>query len=346
MKNNKIYRFLTSIRLAIILLVAIAVLCILCTLIPQNQSASVYVEKYGDFGASVIQFFGFHHVLSSFLMYVFGMLFAINLAACTWKRFRWAIACSKNKIRIDAWGSPLLHVGLCLILVGSVLSIGFGRQLYYEIPVGKTANVAGRSGVFELQVDDFAVDYYEDGISPRQYRSKVTVIAEKGGKKAATPLEIEVNAPAKYDGVTMIQQAYGWQTTVTLSTDKASRQVEIKDNEWVTLSGEGEDAISLGVAFYPDYAKVDGKPKLLSNQDKNPYILWVVAKGETPIASNVLALGESATILESLRMTFDGYDYYTGLQVKYDPGIPVIFGGFFLVCIGLMMRYIFVKKAA
>lgn len=341
MKNNKIYRFLTSVRLAIVLLIIIALLCVVCTLIPQNESKAFYLEKYGDFFTAIIQLFGFDHVLSSFWMYLSGMLFAVNLGLCTYGRFRWALLCSKEKLRLDAWGSPLLHVGLCLTLVGAFLSVGMGRQIYYEIPVGKTANVSGTSGVFELQVDDFTIEYYEDNISPKQYRSDITA---KGADGETVSLATQVNSPAKYDGVTIIQQAYGWQTRITLSNDNASRQVEIKDDEWVTLFGEGEDKVSLGIAFYPDYAEVDGMAQLVSNQDNNPHILWVVTKGEVPVASDVLALGESTIIFDTLGITFDGYDYYTGLQIKYDPGIPVIFVGFFLVCAGLMMRYVFARK--
>lgn len=341
MKNNKIYHFLTSIRLAIFLLVAIAVLCILCTLIPQNQTESVYIQQYGRLGAGVITLLGFNHVLSSFWMYLFGIFFAINLSLCTWKRFRWAIAMSKKKLRIDAWGSPLLHVGLCLILVGAAFSLSLGRQIYYEIPVGKSAKVSGTSGIFQLQVEDFTVEYYEDEITPRQYRSKIMVQREG---ETALPLEVEVNSPAKFDGVSILQQAYGWETTITLSTKQASRQVQIKDDEWITLFGEGEDTVSLGIAFYPDYAEVDGTAQLLSNKDNNPHLLWVVTKGGIPVASDVLALGESDTIFETLGITFDSYCYYTGLQIKHDPGIPIIFAGFFLVCAGLLMRYVFVKK--
>lgn len=341
MKNNKIYQFLTSIRLAITLLVGIAVLCVLCTLIPQNQAESVYIQQYGEAGAGIIKLLGVNHVLSSFWMYLFGIFFAINLCLCTWKRLRWAIAMSKKKFRIDAWGSPLLHVGLCVILVGAAFSLSLGRQIYYEIPVGESAKVAGASGIFQLQVEDFTLEYYEDDITPRQYRSRIMV--QKEGE-TGLPLEVEVNAPAKYDGVSILQQAYGWETTITLSTNLASRQLQIKDDEWITLFGEGEDAVSLGIAFYPDYAEVDGMAQLLSNKDNNPHVLWVVAKGGIPVASDVLALGESDTIYETLGITFDSYDYYTGLQIKYDPGIPIIFAGFFLVCAGLLLRFVFVKK--
>ena len=93
MKNNKIYRFLTSIRLAIALLIAIAILCILCTFIPQNQSETVYVQKYGEFMAAFIQRLGFDNILNSFWMYIVGMIFksfalhmeAFPMGGCSFK---------------------------------------------------------------------------------------------------------------------------------------------------------------------------------------------------------------------------------------------------------------------
>ena len=342
MKKNKIYRFLTSIRLAIILLVIIAILCVLCTLIPQNQSETAYIQQYGRGGASIIVLLGLDHVLTSVWMYISGILFGINLTLCTVGRFQWALASSKKKFRIDVWGSPLLHVGLCIILVGAALSVLSGRQLYYEIPIGETANIAGASGTFGLRADDFEIEYYEDGINPRQYRSSVTIQSKDG---ASIPMAVEVNAPIKYDGVSILQQDYGWEVTVTVSTAQNSKEMKIKGEEWIRLSGEGESAISLGIAFYPDYTEEDGVARLKSYQDNNPYIVWVLSKGDTPIDMGRVALGEKGVIQEPLAVSFDSYRYYTGLQAKYDPGIPVIFGGFFLVCLGLLIKYAFAKKA-
>lgn len=341
MRNNKIYRFLTSIRLAIVLLIILALLCAVYTIVPQNQSEQIYIEQYGAGGAKIIQLFGFHRVMNSFWMYLTSILFTINLVLCTHRRFRWAIVLSKQKIRWYAWGSPILHVGLCITLLGSIMSVSMGHQIYYEIPVGKTAKVSGKSGTFQLQVKDFAIEYYEDEVTPKQYISDMVMTAEDGTE---TVLVTKVNSPAKYDGLKIIQQAYGWETTVTLSSGTASQQVQIKDDQWVTLFGEGENAVSLGIAFYPDYAEVDGQAQLMSNRDNNPYLLYVLKEGDTPVASDVMALKETKPIMNGLDITFDGYDYYTGLQMKYDPGIPVIFGGFFLICLGLAMRYALKEK--
>lgn len=289
----------------------------------------------------MIQLFGFHRVMNSFWMYLVSILFAINLFLCTYRRFRWAMVLSREKIKWYAWGSPILHVGLCVTIVGSVMSVSMGHQIYYEIPVGRTANVSGKSGTFELMVEDFTIEYYEDEVTPKQYISDLHMTAQDG---TVTRMQTLVNAPAKYDGLKIIQQAYGWETTVTLSTGTASQQVQIKDDQWVTLFGEGENAISLGIAFYPDYREVDGEAQLVSNRDNNPHLLFVLKEGETPVASDVMALNETKPIMDGLQLTFDGYDYYTGLQMKYDPGIPVIFGGFFLICLGLAMRYALKEK--
>jgi len=340
--KNNLYGFLISVRLAIILLVIIAVLCVLCTLIPQNQPQTAYIQQYGRGIAGIIVLLGLDHVLTSVWMYISGVLFGINLTLCTISRFRWALACSKRKSGIDMWGSPLLHVGLCLILVGAGLSILFGWQLYYEIPVGETANITSGSGTFGLRADNFEIEYYEDGISPRQYRSNVT-IQDKDG--TSIPMQVEVNKPIKYDGVSILQQDYGWEVKVTVSTAQSSKEMKIKGEEWILLSGQGEEAISLGIAFYPDYSEEGGVAELRSYQDNNPYIIWVLSKGGTPIDMNSVALGKSDVIQEPLTISFDSYRYYTGLQVKYDPGIPVIFGGFFLFCLGLFIKYAFTKKA-
>lgn len=340
--KNKIYRFLTSIRLAISLLIIIAILCVLCTVIPQNLAETDYIQEYGRGGASIIILLGLDHVLTSIWMYAAGIIFGINLTLCTVSRFRWAFLKAKKKCGIYVWGSPLLHVGLCVILVGSAISLLLGEQLYYEIPVGEMAKIAGGSSTFGLRVDGFEIDYYEDGINPRQYRSSVTIEEADG---SSLPMEIEVNSPINYDGVSILQQDYGWEVTVTISTGRFSQERQIKGEEWILLSGEGEEAISLGLAFYPDYSEEDGAARLNSYRDNNPRLLWVLSQGDTPIMMDTLAQGETGTIQEPLTVTFNDYRYYSGLQAKYDPGISVIFGGFFLVCLGLTIRYAFVKKA-
>lgn len=341
MTKNKFYRFISSIRLAIILLALIAILCVIATLVPQNLDKNHYASLFGSFGATIVTSLGFHHVFSSPLFYFFGIAFAINLFICTCQRISIAIKISKEKFSLGIWGSPILHIGLCIILVGIAFSLISKHEIYYEIPVGETVTVAGKSGGFTLTVEEFSVDYYEDSISPKQYRSSVTI---KKPKQEPIPMEIQVNSPGKYNGVSILQQSYGWEIIVTLSTGEASRQLSIKDEDWIILGEGPKGNTTLGVAFYPDYDEEQGIAQMKSHKDDNPRVLWVLQEGDEPIAIDTLAIGETSIIQEPLTITFDGYRYYSGLQMKYDPGIPVIFCGFLLLCFGLALLYLLGKK--
>ena len=341
MTKNKFYRFISSVRLAIILLVIIAIFCVIATLIPQNLDKTHYTNLFGSVGASIVTFLGFHNVFKSPLFCFFGIAFAINLFVCTWGRISVAIKISRKKFSLGAWGSPLLHVGLCIILIGITLSSISKHEIYYEIPVGETVTVAGKSGGFTLTVDEFSVDYYEDSISPKQYRSSVTI---QKPKQEPLPMEIQVNSPGKYNGVSILQQSYGWEIIVTLSTGQASRQLSIKDEDWIVLGEGPKGNTTLGIAFYPDYDEAQGIAQMKSHKDNNPRVIWVLQEGDEPIAIDTLSIGETSTIQEPLTITFDGYRYYSGLQMKYDPGIAVIFCGFLLLCLGLALLYLLGKK--
>ena len=341
MIKNKIYRFLTSVRLAIVLLIMIALLCILCTAIPQNLGREGYLQQYGEGAAFIIMTLGLDHVLTSLWMYGTGGLFAVNLILCTWKRLQWAIACNKKSIRPDAWGSPILHLGLCIILAGAFIGMIFGWELYYEIPVGQKATVSTADGTFQMEVEDFTIDFYEDQVTPKQYRSRLRILEEG---KDAVPMMIEVNSPGKYNGISMLQQDFGWELTFSVHTDQASKTYTIKNEDWLVLGGEGEDVITLGVAFYPDYDEAEGITGETGFRDTNPHLVWVLNQGENPIAADSVAIGKMGEIQEPLRISFDDYRYYTGLQVRYDPGIPVIYTGFFLLTAGLLIRFLWKEK--
>ena len=57
---------------------------------------------------------------------------------------------SKKKLRLDAWGSPILHVGLCLVIVGTIVSALSGKKEYLELQKGACAEVVTGSGAREI----------------------------------------------------------------------------------------------------------------------------------------------------------------------------------------------------
>ena len=333
MKNNRVYRFLTSIRFAVILMVILAVLFVIYTLVPQNEAMSVYNERYGTASATVLTALGLDHVLTSLWMCAAGLLFALNLGLCTMRRFGFALKHPGKKI--SAWGSPVLHVGLCVVLAGAMISLFTGRTLYFEIPVGSSAEFAGRTGTFSVKAEQVEAEYYADAVTPKQYRTNLEI--EKNG--SVTKAQTYVNGPVRFDGTSIIQQSFGWMLDATVSTGTAEKTIRAKDGESVPLLGEEQGNITITFRFYPDYDESGGTEQVPGTKESNPHLLWIVSENDEPVSYGFVGEGKTQAMAESLFITFDRYDRYTGLQMKYDPGVTVIFAGFALSFAGLVMRY-------
>ncbi len=83
-----IWEQLTSIKLAIGLIIALTLISVIGTLIPQNQNPFVYIERFGLAGAQLIQFFQFDRLYSSWYFIGLLVLLVINTLSCALKRFR------------------------------------------------------------------------------------------------------------------------------------------------------------------------------------------------------------------------------------------------------------------
>jgi len=83
-----LWRWLTSVRLAIGLILALTVISVVGTLIPQNAQPLSYIDKFGAQGYQWIQFLQLDRLFQSwyFLAFLFALL--VNTLCCTIKRSR------------------------------------------------------------------------------------------------------------------------------------------------------------------------------------------------------------------------------------------------------------------
>lgn len=323
-------KFLTSIRLAIALILIIIVLCIIATLLPQNQLPIFYANYYGQAMAQIITTLRLDKVYTSPWMYGAGALLGLNLISCTVLRLRWAIR-NHHKHHLQPLGSPILHLGLCLVLIGTTLSLLFGQNNYYEIPVGESITITEGRTPFSLTVCDFSIDYYEDGQTPQQYRSQLS--ADDG--QNPQDFEVAVNHPQSYRGVKFYQNSYGWIIDMAQS-DGFTRQ--LYEQQWYPLDEVGDNKIS--VRFFPDYvADASGHPATVSPKPNNPYLLCMITQSDKLYAAELLRPGQSMLLPNAQTITFGGFRYYTGLQVKYDRAILLIFLAFIFISAGLIIRF-------
>ncbi len=109
----------------------------------------------------------------------------------------------KRKAKV---GFLLNHFGLFLIVFAAFFGSPDVQKLKMIVPKGGVERIAyteERRTVmlpFDIALDDFKVEYYEDGVSPRQFTSTLKVDGQK--------MQTSVNSPCSYKGYTIFQNSY------------------------------------------------------------------------------------------------------------------------------------------
>lgn len=100
----------------------------------------------------------------------------------------------------------LSHLGLFLVLYGGLFSAADVKEGHIRIFEGEKEHIAvdSRGNLlplpFEIELKDFSIDYYEDGRSPKQFSSALSI----DGRDFLTG----VNHPCRYKGYGIYQSGY------------------------------------------------------------------------------------------------------------------------------------------
>ena len=206
-------------------------------------------------------------------------------------------------------GSPLLHLAMVLVIAGSVVGGAFGQEKYYEVAVPGKALLSRDGYPFDLNIKKFHVDTYEDGTA-KQYTSSVEVLS---ANQTALEKTVSVNNPLHYQGIKVYQTAFGYHLQGAVRDENRSVDFEVEEGDSIFLGGPAK--LELAVQW-PRY--------------------YVFSNG-VPFTMGIAELGEPINIL-SKEIVFTNRSTYTGLQVKKDPGLPLIWAGFILFLLALPMR--------
>jgi len=241
--------------------------------------------------------------------------------------------------RFAVWGSIITHLSFIVIMVGILIGVIFGYQGTMDIPVGDTVNLTDMVGVdkghvkndFQVRIDGFWIEPYPNG-SPAGYYSRMTILENDKSVQTAT---IGVNDPLNYQGTKFYQARYG-------------EAIEIQVN------GQDGSVIQQGTIVAGDRFKVEGtnltivpylhnpeneaaaETPLKSTQPTQSRVIYLLLQGEQRVGMGAegfdlpISLGQDGTTF-----TFQGTVPYTGLQVKKDPGVPLIWLGSVLMLLGM-----------
>lgn len=233
-------------------------------------------------------------------------------------------------------GPIVVHIGMILTLLGGVWGALTGFIAQEMVPSGDTFQVknildAGplaRRQIpkdWSVKVNRFWIDYTPSG-SIDQFYSDLSVI-DNSNQKELDRQTIHVNKPLKYQGV------YYYQTDWSI----AGVKVRLNNSPIFKLPmaqlGKGAQNRIWGT-WIPTKPDLSEGVSLLA-KDLQGTLLVYDTKGQlvsSVRAGNSLEVnGVTLKILELIGGT--------GLQIKADPGIPIVYLGFGLLMLGVVMSY-------
>lgn len=381
--------WVSDLRLAIVLLLLVAIASGLGTAIPQQESVEFYHRLYdaspwlgvvnGD-GLLALQL---DHVYSC--GWFLGLLAWLGLALvlCSWRRqwpslqaaLRWIDYTSPRQLsklsvaetvasrdpaadldqletllRQGGWqiqrhvnrlsarrgvigrvGPLLVHAGLVVLLVGSAWGALGGQRVERFLAPGNELELLDSRGQSQatLVLDQFAIDRDPAG-RPEQFRSQLTVRNGTGLDDLAT--EISVNHPLRYHGLTLYQADWAL-AAITVQLGKSP-------------------LLQLPLQTFPQLGSQIWGLVLPTRPDGSDPVLLTVTNEAGPVEiydSNAALLGRllpgaEALDVKGLPLRVDSILPASGLLLKRDPGVPLVYSGFAIALLGCALSLVATRQ--
>ncbi|BAU29055.1 cytochrome c biogenesis protein [Aneurinibacillus soli] len=276
-----------------------------------------------------------------------------------------------EKGRFSRWGPYINHIGLILFLVGCLMRLipGFYLDQFVWVREGQTEPVPETK--YYVKNERFDKVYYQDNEFPEKLDIKGKVVKEykttavlyeneNAGVTGAAPklkevkkAEIRVNHPLEHDGLLLYQsgeqendlEALNMKLldtatkaplgTVRLDLYKPQSEIRVSNNVKVQV-----------LQYFPDFALDEHKqPITKTPSPNNPAFVINTVSPKTPN-------GEKQWIFLGSTLTADNkppvvtYEFakpdlvdVTGLMVRVDKSLPIIFFGACVCMVGLVMGF-------
>ena len=258
-----------------------------------------------------------------------------------------------DKFKAGRFGVIILHSGILITLLGAAIGYLGGFKAYVPIFEGTSVESVTVDNKtiplgFSIFIDKFDIEFYEDTRTAKSFASKI--IISEGDKKTAEAV-INTNSPMKYKDISLYQTNFGEEPNSAMKFDI---NVTYKDKPYNFRMKVGDskkldnDYLMVLDDFSPSlFVDQEGKVVTDTNQLVNPAVAIAIydSNGEGIIKGWLpIRLQEPIKIPElNLSMQFKSIygAVWTGLSLKSDPGLPVVYLGFVLMCFGVLFIYTF-----
>jgi cytochrome c biogenesis protein len=225
----------------------------------------------------------------------------------------------------------LVHFSMILVLVGTIIGSLFGFKAQEIVPKTENFHIQNILNNGQLtvipktsaRINDFWITYTKDR-TVSQFYSDISVLDDQGNE--TTRKTISVNYPLVYNGVYYYQTDWNLIGLRFQTTNKEIIEyplINLLNNQskiWLTWISNNK-SLTEGIIAIID--NLEGYSSIYNETGK---FLGNIELNETA------DFNQSLTLLEILSST--------GLQIKIDPGIPVIYSGFFFLMLSTLISYI------
>jgi cytochrome c biogenesis protein len=381
---KRLIAWISDLRLAIGLLILIAIASGLGTLVPQQESTELYHRVYdaqpwlGLLNGDAILRLQLDHVYSSNWFLALLAWLGLSLILCSWRRqwpalqaaLRWidysnprqlsklTLAETLNSPNAETqldqlqallqqrgWqvqphphrlaarrgvsgrvGPLLVHAGLVVLMVGAAWGALAGQRLERFLAPGNELELLNRRGETQITVtlEDFGIERDPAG-RPEQFRSQLRL--QPGDPAAAQPLsatnrEISVNHPLRFQGMTVYQA--DWALAAIQVQLGKSPILELPLQSFPQL---GDQVWGIVLPTRPD----GSNPVLVSlSSEQGPVTVY---SAEAEVLGTLVPGGGPAEIA-GIPLRIAGVVPASGLLLKRDPGVPLVYAGFAIALAG------------
>ena len=251
----------------------------------------------------------------------------------------WTFADKNNWARR---GVLVAHIGFVLIATGTTIYWAKGYSGQFAVLSGETATIPESGARIALERFAYRIDPVRTkaGVvyQPIDYVSNAKVTGRDGTTRDAV---IRVNQPYDVDGTLVYQATYGFAINFTLRKD--GRPVAGPDHPLKEGEGFAVGGTSRAIQYQRFVGTIDratGQPGA-DPRPNDPGVVIQAFDGDRPAGAALIPLGRPIDLGAGYTLEAARYVLYSGFQYRYDPGIPVVGLGAFVLLAGLCISFYF-----
>ncbi len=236
------------------------------------------------------------------------------------------------------WGVYAIHLSILVIFLGAIYGSFTGFKGRLNLLEGEAADKvtlvstdeSGRQIPlgFTVRCEKFIVEFYDTG-APKLFQSDLVIL--DGGKEVLKK-SIEVNDPLTYKGITFYQSSYQSlpQAAITITTPSGTRDV-LKISAFSRTIWPETGLVMALIRYLPNVHGMPAVRVYIGDEKGNGDAVWLFKGHEKEYR-----IGEKAY---KLALDTVSEKYMTGLQVKKDPGVAIVWLGCALMIAGFAVVF-------